>query len=86
MKNGWQISDRRKIRKLAIHLPAIHSIFPSSLIIRGVKRVGEEEHISGGFADVYRGKLNGGQVVAIKRFQVFRRTSERDRPMVIKVV
>ena len=51
-----------------------------------MKRVGEEEHISGGFADVYRGKLNGGQVVAIKRFQVFRRTSETDRPMVIKVV
>ena len=86
MKNGWQISDRRNLRKLAIRLPVMHSIFPSSLIITGVKRLGEEERISGGFADIYRGRLHDGQPVAIKRLQVFRQASEIVRPTVTEVI
>lgn len=78
------MSYRHKLRQLAVLLATSHGVLPVTLVLVGVERVNDEERISGGFADIFFGKL-GGQAVAIKRLHVFRMTSEAARPELKKV-
>ncbi|KIK59358.1 hypothetical protein GYMLUDRAFT_245426 [Collybiopsis luxurians FD-317 M1] len=54
--------NRRKYLSLLRHLTRRFQILPSSLIINGIKREGQNPVAGGGFADIWRGSLNGKPV------------------------
>lgn len=66
------------LRRLAIKIAICHNVLPTSFLILGVKRENAVHRWSGGFADIFCGKL-GDTDVAIKRVRVFFTIPEREK-------
>ncbi|KIK53340.1 hypothetical protein GYMLUDRAFT_938090 [Collybiopsis luxurians FD-317 M1] len=68
------LKDHKKYFGLCRHLSRRFQILPLSLIIRDIKREGQNPVAGGGFADIWRGTLNEKPVC----LKVLRLTLERD--------
>ena len=56
----------RHLRRLVLK----HGKFPSTLFVRGVERIGKNAVTGGGFADIWRGKIDN-KIVALKVLRIF---------------
>jgi hypothetical protein len=65
----------RNIKKVLIKIAQQLDQLPSSLIIRGVQLHNRDVAVSGGYADVFQGKLASAEV-AVKRFRLHNRGTE----------
>lgn len=67
-----------KLHRIDVELSTAADLFPSSLIVRDVRILDENSTRGGHFADVYKGELPSGTLVAVKKLrQIFHASTTR---------
>lgn len=77
------VTYRTQLRRLSLKMAMKHDTFPTLLILRGVQRVVDHQHGSGGFSDVFRGTYRGSQV-ALKCLRAYAMMSKTQREILRK--